>query len=211
MSKPKSPAAPKPAASQSLEWLFEDLEAELSELSRAETPAVARPATPPSMLPAAAAPVDPSVEHTAPMVPAMPPAGPPATSPWRSTFADNALAAFEDGALVSASALLSDGDPTYRSTKPYEIPAAELARAAPWREDEAGSQVLTLPVTIDELPGEAYPTAMNPTPGRPASDPFEALAAARSAKRAQRSVQDQADRVPTVKRRVLIPDDARRS
>lgn len=63
--------------------------------------------------------------------------------------------------LTPASALLSDGDSTALtpSTVPYDIPADEFANAVTmWGDDERFSALSTAPVSLDELPEDAYPT-----------------------------------------------------
>lgn len=61
--------------------------------------------------------------------------------------------------FTMASELLSDADVAARPTRPYDIPADELAQnVSMWGDDERFSALSTTPVVLDELPEEAVPT-----------------------------------------------------
>ncbi|MFT3838625.1 MAG: hypothetical protein QM723_16725 [Myxococcaceae bacterium] len=68
-------------------------------------------------------------------------------------YADQAMAALDK--LAPASVMLTENDPVAAvTTRPYEVPVEELF-------GDVSSSVLTVPVALDELPEEAYPTALN--------------------------------------------------
>lgn len=74
-------------------------------------------------------------------------------------FAAREEAVIDGLMLTSASAFLSDGEAIIPSTMPYDIPADEFANAVTmWGDDERSSSVSTTPVSLDELPEDAYPT-----------------------------------------------------
>jgi hypothetical protein len=89
--------------------------------------------------------------------------------------------------------MVSDAICARQSTRPYDIPS-----------DEIFSDVVTRPVQIDALPSGAYPTVSREAyvPGK--GDPFEAL----NEKLEGDSSRARTAEVPTVRRTVLVPNDA---
>jgi hypothetical protein len=80
-----------------------------------------------------------------------------------SFFAADAEATLEMVGFTSASALLSDADVAVRPTQPYDVPEDELAQnLALWGDDERFSAMSTAPISLDELPEEAWPTQFTP-------------------------------------------------
>lgn len=75
-------------------------------------------------------------------------------------FAADAEEQLEVLGFTSASSMLSDGEaPTSFPTRPYDIPADEFSREVTmWGDDERFSTVSTAPVSLEELPEDAYPT-----------------------------------------------------
>lgn len=68
-------------------------------------------------------------------------------------YADQAMAALDQ--LAPASVMLTENDPVAAvTTRPYDVPVEELF-------GDVSSSILTVPVALDELPEEAYPTALN--------------------------------------------------
>ena len=72
-------------------------------------------------------------------------------------YAEKAALALESA--VPASALLGDSDPFGRVTRPYEVPVEELL--------ETNSALCTVPINLDELPDDAYPTETHQLPYLP--------------------------------------------
>lgn len=72
-------------------------------------------------------------------------------------YADQAALALESA--VPAGALLGDSDPFGRVTRPYEVPLEELL--------ETNSALCTVPINLDELPDDAYPTETHMLPCLP--------------------------------------------
>jgi hypothetical protein len=73
-------------------------------------------------------------------------------------FAADAEAQLEVLGFTPASALLSDAE-AVPPTRPYDVPADEFAQSVVmWGDDERFSAVSTAPVSLEELPEDAYPT-----------------------------------------------------
>jgi hypothetical protein len=78
------------------------------------------------------------------------------------TFADDLEAVVDELGFTPASALLSESEPAIRPTQPYDILSDEFARSATlWGDDERFSSLCTTPLSLEELPAEAYPTLLN--------------------------------------------------
>lgn len=74
-------------------------------------------------------------------------------------FAADAEATLDLVGFTSASALLSDADVAVRNTQPYDVPEDELAQnLSLWGDDERFSTLSTAPISLEELPEEAFPT-----------------------------------------------------
>lgn len=72
-------------------------------------------------------------------------------------FAADAEAALVTGSFSPVSALLSDSD--VPPTLPYDVPADAFAHAVMmWGDDERASALSTTPVSLEELPEDAFPT-----------------------------------------------------
>jgi hypothetical protein len=186
------PSSAEDAAVSTLDALFEDLTIELNGLEKAPAPKAA-----------------PSLRLVRSTEPPPEKRELPPPEKRQPSFIEQALAAIDQGGLSPAAPLLSDGDPSDRSTRPYEIPPEELARAG--RDEDGWSQIITLPVEIEELPGEAYSTKVRPAFlwEQRGADPFEALNQKLEAERRARA-QKTADADETVRRNVIVPDDAKR-
>jgi hypothetical protein len=65
-----------------------------------------------------------------------------------------------DELTVPAADLLSDADNSTRETRPYEVPAYELLDEL-FGDLTRTSAQFTVPVSLDELPEEAYPTEVH--------------------------------------------------
>ena len=63
---------------------------------------------------------------------------------------------FDIDVIVAAADLLSDADNSTRATRPYDVPAEELEEL--FGDIGRTSAQFTVPVAIDELPDDAYPT-----------------------------------------------------
>ncbi|MEW5740123.1 MAG: hypothetical protein AB1938_14425 [Myxococcota bacterium] len=82
----------------------------------------------------------------------------PQPEPEPSAFSD-AEATLDALGFTPASALLSDADARTRATQPYDLTHGEWAQnVSMWGDDERFSSISTTPVTLDDLPEDAYPT-----------------------------------------------------
>jgi hypothetical protein len=59
--------------------------------------------------------------------------------------------------IVPAAELLSDADTSTRATRPYDVPVEDALGEA-FGDMTRTSAQFTLPVALDELPDDAYPT-----------------------------------------------------
>ena len=78
------------------------------------------------------------------------------------SFASEAEATLDLFGFTTASGLLGEAEAPGRATLPFDIPADEFAHSVGmWGDDERFSATSTVPLILDEIPPDAFPTQFN--------------------------------------------------